>query len=118
MRLSGGRLLARRAGDGLFILLVLFLLVLVFLLFLLLVVLRRQRRRAAAVEIGLVAVEGKPRRGAGRNQRAIGGREEPADPRLRAHDGVEDPAERDRAAALLFLFLDKRLVIILDRRQL
>src|SRR5207244_969438 len=72
--------------------------------------------RAAAVEIGFLAIEGPPRRRAGGNQRTIGGGEEPAYLRLRAHDGVEDPAERDRAAA--FLFLDKRLVIILDRRQL
>src|SRR5207253_4630756 len=90
-------------------LLVFFLLVFLFLM------LRRQRRRAAAVEVRLLAVERAPGRGTGGNQRAVSRQEEPADPRLRAHDGVEDPAQRDRAAALFFL--DKRLVIVLDRRQ-
>ena len=108
------RLLARRAGGRslLLVVLVLFDLVVLFRGF------RDHGWRRTAAEARLLSLEGgsSPRLRPARDQRAIGGGEKPAEPRLRAHQRMEQQAERDRAA-ILFLFRE-RLVVVLDRRQL
>ena len=94
-------LLARRAGGRGFLFLLL-----VFLLFFFLVFdsssCGRQRRRGAAAEARFLTFErGRARRRRARHQRAVGRAHQPAEPRLRAHQRVIHPAERNRAAILL-----------------
>ena len=48
------------------------------------------------------------------DQRTIGRGQQPSEPRLRAHEGVKHPSQRDRTAIVVF---DERRVIVLDRRQ-
>ena len=50
-----------------------------------------------------------------RDQPAIGQRQQPAEPRLRAHRGMKRPSQRDRAAVIVFFH--ERRVVVLDRRQ-
>src|SRR5712671_1151111 len=79
-------------------------------------VLRRQRWPATAAETGLLAFERGARQRRAGNQRTIGAGQQPAQPRLDAHQRVKQKAQRDRAAALLLF--DERRVVVLDRREL